>query len=169
MKLLFKRSFDLSTSTYLELGIKLNESLSPATHFAIKNVRNIEILLSEEIYEKIFSKREVIQKFLEKSSNEKDIPLNEDLTLCFIDFSGQRGLSIRGEHFHVSFLAKAAYHLLALRNSILCYLDRLNSSLELVPRKIEKLVNIIAGVLKNQQTTLALEDLLAHNKINSSC
>lgn len=171
MKLLSKRIYDLSSSTFIELGIKIDETCTPSLHFVIKNIRNIEIALNAEIYEKIFSKREVIRKFLEKSSSctEKDIPLSEDLTLCFIDFSGQRGLSIRGIQFHVSFLAKAAYQFLSLRNSILCYLDKLQSEVEIVPRKIEKLIKIIASVLKNQQPPLALEDLLSSNKINNNC
>lgn len=168
MKLILKKVYDLSTSTRVELGIKLSQKCVPSVHFALKNARNIEIPLTLDSFDKIWNKRDVIRKFLETGSKEKEIPLNSVTVLCFIEFNNQRGLSVRGEHFHVSFLKQAAYQLLALRNSIILSYMQLSTELDNIPSKVEKLIKIISCILKNHHTPLTVEDLLQSDKINKT-
>ena len=119
-------------------------------------------------YGEIYSKRRVIREFLEFGNAHQQIALDENTSLVFTQIHNQCGLCLRSANFHVSFLAKAAYLLLALKNSIYCAYMDLTREAELIPRKIEKIMKIIVSGFKSLGETFTLEDLLESDKVNKN-
>ena len=148
------------------MGIKFEENCEPVLVFVVKNNRNIEISFSLEAYENLYAKREMIRHFLETGDKQNSVSLNSNIIMCFIEFNHQRGLSLREENFHVTFLSKAAYQLLALYNSIKLTYSELMLDLNTIEAKVDKLVAIIASILKNVNKTITVEDLLQSERIN---
>ena len=169
MKLVSKKVYDLSSSTRLELGIKLGEKCAPSVHFVIKNNRNIEVPLTLQSYGEIYAKRRRIREFLKFEQAQQEIALDKNTSLVFTETNNKRGLCLRSGYYHVSFLAKAAYLLLALQKSIFCAYMELSREADLVPLKIEKLMKITLSGVKNLGETLTREDLMYSEEIDENC
>ena len=82
--MILKTVFDLSTSTRVELGIKVKENFETSVHFAIRNIRNIEVPLSLEAFDNYYKNREAIRNYLEKGIKHSDIQLDSKTLLRFI-------------------------------------------------------------------------------------
>lgn len=168
--MILKHVFDLSSSTRVELGIELSQDLEASVRFVLKNIRNIEIVLTPEIFENYYKNKKIIRKFLENGTKHPEIALDSKTVLRFIEFNGERGVSIRDARFHVSFLDRAAIQLLLLKNSITCLYTDLAIQAEQVPATVNKIVKILSGILKRPCNTdqIAVEDVLNHEKIDKT-
>lgn len=167
LEMILKHVFDLSSSTNIILAIEFNSNFKPQVKFVIKNIRNIEIPLSLECLSNYCDNRKKIREYLEKSLRPSEVVLDSKTVLRFVQFNEDRGLCIQGERFHVSFLGKAAIHLLVLQSSITSIYKYLQDQVEKIPMKIKKIKKI--GNIVLNKNSVNVEDIFSHEKIDKTC
>lgn len=168
--MILKHVFDLSSSTKIILAIDFDSNFKPQVKFVIKNIRNIEIPLTLQALENYCKNSKKIRSYLEKNIRPSEVELDSKTVLRFVQFNDERGLTIQGERFHVSFLAKAGIQLLVLYDSLNSLYNHLQQQVEKIPLKIKKIKKVVNTAIKNPvKSMLNMEEVLIQGKIDKTC
>ena len=136
------RRYNLSSSTFLTLGIAVSNKLESAIQVVLSNKNDIALELSREALTSLYSaeNKQHIKSFLEqKDIRAVPIQLDADFELHFIKMYNLFGLSIRNkEKIQISFLETSAERLGNLKPLIDCYIQKLEKQLDKVREQTTK-------------------------------
>lgn len=136
------RRYNLSSSTFLTIGITVTKKLENIIQVLLSNKNDIVLQLSREALATLYAaetKQHIKAYFEQKDYRAPPIQLDADLELNFVKVYNNSGLSIRNkDKLQISFLEASADRLGNLKPLIDCYVTQLEGQLDAVREQTQK-------------------------------
>ena len=144
--MILTRRYNLSSNTFLTLGIAVTNKLENNVQVLLSNKNDIFLELSREALSSLYSietRQQIKSYFEQKNSRTETINLDADLELSFVKICNNYGLSIKNEEkLQISCLETSAERLLNLKPLIDCYIIELEKQLDDVRAETEKVKSL---------------------------